>query len=344
MHIHLLKMFLYSYIFLPNMSKKKTSSLNDTSKIDIDFKFIERYQQLLGDRYEEFMKISLTPLNKAIRINTLKISKKEFLERFSDDFEFKQVPWCDEGFWLNYVKENRYDLGNLVEHALGYFYVQDPASMIPPVVLNPKPGEIVLDMCAAPGSKSTQIAQYMKNKGVLYLNDNMPDRLKALEINVRRMGISNAIITYFQGSHLASLTKNGILFDKILLDAPCSGSGTIRKSYKTLLRYSTNFVKKSSILQKQLIRTAFTMLKPGGTIVYSTCTLEPDENESVISYLLDEFNSAKIEEINLPLNRSDVFKEWNGEKYNEDVEKCLRIYPQDNDTEGFFVARIKKLE
>ena len=321
---------------------KKINKNPSSSDIKIDSKFVERYKLILGDRYDEFMKISLTPLNKAIRVNTLKISVEDFLNRFSNVLKFKQVPWCKEGFWVNHTLENRYDLGNIVEHMLGYFYVQDPASMIPPVVLNPNAGDVVLDMCAAPGSKSTQIAQYMKNQGVLFLNDNMPDRLKALEINVRRMGITNAIITYFQGSHLTHLKKNGILFDKILLDAPCSGSGTIRKSYKTLLKYSLNFVKTMSVTQKRLISSAFEMLKPGGTLVYSTCTLEPEENEAIISYLLENNSDAVIEKIDLPIVKSEPFLEWGSETYNKDVKKCLRIYPQDNDTEGFFVCKITK--
>ena len=324
--------------------KKKLTKKVDESSIKIDPKFEERYKIILGDRYEEFISVSLTPLNKAIRINTLKISKQDFLKRFSDNFVFRQVPWCDEGFWLNHKADGRYDLGNIVEHALGYFYVQDPASMIPPVVLDPKPGEFILDMCAAPGSKSTQIAQYMKGKGVLFLNDSMPDRLKALEINVRRMGITNAILTYLQGTHLTKLIRNNILFDKILLDAPCSGSGTIRKSYKTLLKYSTNFVKTMSSTQRKLIDAAYELLKPGGTLVYSTCTLEPDENEGIISYFLEKHNDVFTEEINIPLKRSEVFLDWNGEKYNSGVKNCLRIYPQDNDTEGFFVCKIRKLK
>ncbi len=324
------------------MSKKKLTKSYDPTEIEIDSKFKDRYLKILGEKYDDFIKFSLTPLNKAVRVNTLKISKKDFLKRISNQLEVTQVPWCDEGLWVKHVGGTRYDLGNMIEHTLGYFYVQDPASMIPPVVLEPKPGDLVLDMCAAPGSKSTQIAQYMKNKGVLYLNDNMPDRLKALEINVRRMGITNAILTYFQGPHLSKLKSNGILFDKILLDAPCSGSGTIRKSYRTILNYSTNFVKTMSGTQRKLIETAYDLLKEDGTLVYSTCTLEPEENEAIISYLLDKYPAAVIEEINLKINRSEPILSWNDVSYNEKVKNCLRIYPQDNDTEGFFVCKIKK--
>jgi 16S rRNA C967 or C1407 C5-methylase (RsmB/RsmF family) len=132
------------------------------------------------------------------------------------------------------------------------------------------------------------------------------------------------------------------MFDKILLDAPCSGSGTIRKSYKVLLNYSLNFVKRTSKLQKQLIETAFKLLKKGGTLTYSTCTLEPLEDEEVINYLLEREKEAELLEITLPMKKSTPFLEWEGKTYNPEISKCLRIYPQDNDTEGFFVAKITK--
>jgi NOL1/NOP2/sun family putative RNA methylase len=310
--------------------------------VNVDPKFVERYKRLLGTRYDEFFSCSMTPLNKAIRVNTLKINVKDFVKRLKNDWELTPVPWCKEGFWIKHKTEERYDIGNIFGHPLGYFYVQDPASMIPPVVLNPQPGELVLDMTAAPGSKSTQMASYMKNTGILCLNDNAPQRLKALEINVRRMGITNAILLCLQGMHLAKLGKEGILFDRVLLDAPCSGSGTIRKSYKTVTKYSYNFVKGMVKTQQKLILTAFDLLKSGGTMVYSTCTLEPEEDEGVVSYLLEQREDASIVPIKLDIKRSDVFTEWDGQKYHPDVKNALRIYPQDNDTEGFFVCKIMK--
>lgn len=324
------------------MSKKKlTASLSDTN-IYIDPKFEERYKFLLGDNYEEFLRYSLMPLNKAIRVNTLKIDV-ESLKKKLFSWNLKNVPWCKEGFWISNKSDNKYDIGNLIEHSLGYIYIQDPASMIPPVVLEPKENELVLDMCAAPGSKTTQIAQYMKNKGVLIANDNSSDRLKALEINLRRLNALNTIVTLMQGSHLKKLTHNEIFFDKILLDAPCSGSGTIRKSYKSIQRYSYNFVRSMSSIQKRLISTAFELLKVGGTLVYSTCTIEPEENEEVVSFLLDKYSNAKIEIINIDLNRSKPFTNLGDKSFRKEVENCIRIFPQDNDTEGFFVAKITKI-
>ena len=132
--------------------------------------------------------------------------------------------------------------------------------------------------------------------------------------------------------------------DRILVDAPCSGTGTIRKSLKTLRIWNPNMVKRLSITQKQLIETAFNTLKQNGILVYSTCSLEPEENEAVIDFLLNKYKNAKLEEIKLSnIKRSTPILEFNNNKYNNEIKKCLRIWPQDNDTEGFFVAKIKKL-
>jgi 16S rRNA C967 or C1407 C5-methylase (RsmB/RsmF family) len=131
-------------------------------------------------------------------------------------------------------------------------------------------------------------------------------------------------------------------FDRILVDAPCSGTGTIRKSLKTIEMWNPNLATFLAKTQRQLIKTGFSMLKKGGTLVYSTCTLEPEEDEGVVDFLLKEFPDAKVEEIKLDIKRSDAVVEFEGRRYSDEVKKCLRIWPQDNDTEGFFVAKIRK--
>jgi NOL1/NOP2/sun family putative RNA methylase len=212
--------------------------------------------------------------------------------------------------------------------------------MIPPIVLEPKPHEIVLDMAASPGSKTTQIAQYMENKGILIANDYTIERMKPLSINLQRCGVSNAIITLMEGQWFK---KSGIEVDRILVDAPCSGTGTIRKSLKTIGIWNPDMVRRLSITQKQLIETAFNLLKPSGILVYSTCSLEPEENEAVVDFLLNKYDNAELEEIKLKnIKKSSPILEFEGKQYNEEIKKCLRIWPQDNDTEGFFVAKIRK--
>ena len=211
--------------------------------------------------------------------------------------------------------------------------------MIPPLVLDPKPDDIVLDMCGSPGSKTTQIAALMQNKGILVANDYTIDRMKPLTINIQRCGISNTIITLMEGRFFKN---SNIKFDKISVDAPCSGTGTIRKSLKTLKIWNPNMIKRLAGTQKQLLDTAFNILKENGTLVYSTCSLEPEENESVIDFLLNRYN-AKIEKIELNgLKTSPAILEFEDKTYNKEIKNCLRIWPQDNDTEGFFVAKIRK--
>ena len=300
-------------------------------------KFIEHYSKLTN--WEEFKKSSLSFLRRSIRVNTLKISVKELNERLEKNWNLEQIPWCKEGFWIEHAKKERRDIGNLIEHSLGYFYTQEAASMIPPIALEPKPIDIVLDIAASPGSKTTQIAQYMENKGILIANDYTYERMKPLSINLQRCGVTNAIITLMEGQWFK---KSGIEFDKILVDAPCSGTGTIRKSLKTIGIWNPDMVRRLSITQKQLIETGFNLLKENGTLVYSTCSLEPEENEEVVNFLINKYENAKLEEIKLNLKRSPAIIEFEGKEYNEEIKKCLRIWPQDNDTEGFFIAKIKK--
>jgi NOL1/NOP2/sun family putative RNA methylase len=308
----------------------------DADKYVFKEKFIERYSKLTD--WDLYKKYALSFLRKSIRVNTLKIGVEECAKRLQKDWNLEPVLWCKEGFFIEH-KGGRLDVGNTIEHALGYYYIQEAASMIPPVVLGPQPGEVVLDLAAAPGSKSSQIAQYMENRGVIIANDVKGDRLAALGINLQRIGSHNSLTTLMQGERFANA---GIMFDRILLDAPCSGTGTIRKSPKTILMWNPDMVRRLAKVQKRLIMTAWKVLKPGGTLVYSTCSHEPEENEGVVSFLLDNVKDAGMLEIDLPIKRSPAVLEFEGEKYNSEVHNCLRLWPQDNDTEGFFVAGIRK--
>jgi len=315
----------------------ETKQFPNAPEIVFKPKFIERYSKLTD--WEEFKACSLSFLNRSIRVNTLKIPIKELKKRLEKNWNLEQIPWCKEGFWIEHSKKERRDIGNLIEHSLGYFYTQEAASMIPPVVLEPKPHEIVLDIAASPGSKTTQIAQYMQNTGILIANDYTYERMKPLCINLQRCGVSNTLVTLMEGQWFK---KSGIEFDKVLVDAPCSGTGTIRKSLKTIGIWNPDMVKRLSITQRQLIETAFNLLKENGAMVYSTCSLEPEEDEAVVDFLLNKYENAKLENIKLNLKRSPAILEFENKKYDEEVKKCLRIWPQDNDTEGFFVANIRK--
>jgi NOL1/NOP2/sun family putative RNA methylase len=309
-----------------------------TAELQFKEKFITRYSALTDiDKFKEY---SFSYLRKSVRVNTLKITVKELFARMSKEWMLTSIPWCDYGFWIEHRgegEEKRWDVGNTIEHLLGYVYIQEAASMIPPLVLDPQPGERVLDMCAAPGSKTTQLAQLMQNKGVIIANDLTDVRLAALGVNLQRCGIINTITTKRHGSGFKDME-----FDRVLVDAPCSGTGTIRKSLKTIEMWNPKLASFLSKTQKQLIKAGFNVLKKGGTLVYSTCTLEPEEDEGVVDFLLKACPDARVEEIELDIKRSEAVVSFEGKTYSDEVKKCLRIWPQDNDTEGFFVAKITK--
>ncbi len=314
---------------------QQLKQIPDAEKLTVKEDFANRYKELLNDQYDKFIRYSTSYITRSIRINTLKIQVPELKKRLQGEWQLEQVPWCSEGFW---IKGERRDIGNLPEHILGYFYVQEAASMIPPLALEPKPGELVLDMCAAPGSKTTQIAAMMKNKGILIANDISGERIKALGLNLNRAGVSNTIITHSEGRAFGKMK-----FERVLVDAPCSATGTVRRNFKVMQQYNYGMVKRLAAMQKGLIRTAYNLLSESGTMVYSTCSMEPEEDEGVVDWLLEKEPSAKLEKISLNLKNSVPITEFTGKAYNPEVRKCLRIWPQDNNTEGFFIAKIKKI-
>jgi len=308
-----------------------------TEEIVFKKDFIERYSKLTD--FEKFKHYSLSFLRRSIRINTVFGTVKEIKTNIEKKgWILEPIPWCKEGFWISHPE--RRDVGNLLEHHLGQIYVQEAASMIPPLVLSPKPSDLVLDMCAAPGSKTTQMGAMMQSTGLIVANDYKGQRLQSLGINLQRSCLPNVIITLMHGKRFYQFQ-----FDKILLDAPCSGTGTIRKSLKTITIWNAGMVSKLARQQKELIQRAFENLKPGGEMVYSTCSVEPEEDEGVVDFLLKTFSDADIIKVKLPgLKTSPPVTEFNGFKYDARVKDTLRIWPQDNDTEGFFIAKIKKKE
>jgi NOL1/NOP2/sun family putative RNA methylase len=314
--------------------------------------FEERIKKLLKNDsdFEEFEKIIHEKPRRFIRCNLLKMNPEKLYGGLSGKWDV-EMPFKDYKE-IMVVKGKKFDmgdlepgeLGNSIEHLLGYFYVQELSSMLPVLVLRPEEEDFVLDLCASPGSKTTQMAAMMKNTGTIIANDVKIDRIKILSSNLERCGVSNVVATRNDGVGLCSrLAKKGFKFDKILLDVPCSGEGTLRSSAKTFKMWNIKVVKKLSREQRKLFVYALKCLKKGGKIVYSTCTHAPEENEEVVDFVLKNF-PVKVEKIILPLKCREGVKEWNGKEFDEDVEKCCRIYPQDNDTEGFFISKFTLLE
>ncbi|WP_297089954.1 tRNA (cytosine(49)-C(5))-methyltransferase [Thermococcus sp.] len=295
--------------------------------------FYERYSML--EDTDEFWEFIIRPLRQSIRVNTLKAPLNVVVERLKEEFELEPVAWVREGFFISVD-----NLAKVPEHSLGLIFGQEASSMIPPVVLDPKPGELVLDMAAAPGSKTGQIAQYMENEGCIIANDPKLSRANVLIANLNKMGVLNARVTTKDGAYFGRFENT---FDRVLLDAPCSSVGMIRKSWKFLTGWRLRGVIKYMNIQKRLILAAYRALKPGGTLVYSTCTIDPLENEEVVDYLLRK-TDARLEIIDLPVKTSEPVLEWEGKTYSSELKKALRIHPNDNDTEAFFIAKILKPE
>ena len=305
--------------------------------------FIERMKSLLGKDFDSYMDVLKKEPVRSLRCNTLKISVEDLKKRLEKKgWKIKQ-PFKD--FPEIMIVENELapgELGRALEHLLGYYYIQEIVSMLPFLVLNPKENEKILDLCASPGSKTTQIAARMNNTGLIIANEVKFGRIKILSANTERCGVMNMLITKRDGIALCKRFKEeNFLFDKILLDAPCSGEGTIRSVPKGLEMWNIKTIENLSKLQKSLIASAIEILKPNGELVYSTCTHAPEENEEVIDFALKNFN-VKIEKINLPIKIRQGILKWKERGYLEEVKFSCRIYPQDNDTEGFFIAKIRK--
>ncbi len=310
--------------------------------------FKERMQNLLGKDFEKYKEILKQEPVRSIRCNTLKISPKKLKLQLEKKYNWKIIqPWKDYPKVMIIESElEPGELGRSLEHLLGYYYIQELASMLPPIALNPLPKEKVLDLCAAPGSKTSQIAAMMKNTGIIIANEISMSRLKILASNLERCGVTNTIITKKDGIALCRrLAKIKFKFNKILIDAPCSGEGTLRSSHKTYLMWNPKTIFSLSKLQKQMLKASWDILKTNGEIVYSTCTHAPEENEAVVNFFLKEFtDKVKIEKIKLPINPRQGITSWKEEKYLEEVKFSCRVYPQDNNTEGFFLAKFKKIK
>lgn len=254
--------------------------------------FIERMQKMLGSEYEDFEKSFERQEYQALRLNPLKGDSGRFLAL--SPFSLTPVPWEKNGYY--YEESDR--PGKHPFHEAGVYYIQEPSAMLPVTLLDVKPGERILDLCAAPGGKSTQIAAAMEGSGILISNEINPQRAKILAENMERMGVKNAIVVNHEPAHL--LNRFPAYFDKILVDAPCSGEGMFRKNEEAIKEWSPENVEMCAERQDGILEIAAAMLHPGGRIVYSTCTFSEAENEGSVERFLKnhpEFQLKKMERI-----------------------------------------------
>lgn len=315
--------------------------------------FCNKMQSLLGEEYEAFLEGYDRERQYGMRRNRLKISQEEF-EKL--EFVCEKIPWAEEGYYYN----NEMKPGKHPYHEAGLYYIQEPSAMSVAELIDVKPGERVLDLCAAPGGKSTQAACKMEGQGILVSNEINPARAKILSQNIERLGIKNAIVLNEDSGRLAEVFVE--YFDKIIVDAPCSGEGMFRKDENAASEWSVEQVNVCAERQKMIIANAAKMLKPGGRMVYSTCTFSPEENEQVIQWFLNNHEGYSIakcdtykkfstgnpawirEDEEKPATQiSDMdMNENNIGNLTEDIANTIRLWPHKLGGEGHFAAVIQK--
>lgn len=312
--------------------------------------FKARMQSMLSSEYDSFMASYDLPQYHALRINPLKGSPDTILKEFAS--ELTPIPWCSHGYYYSQnIRPGRHPY-----HEAGAYYIQEPSAMVPAEYLDVHAGDMVLDLCAAPGGKSTQIACHMNGKGLLVSNEIVPQRAKILSENIERLGIANAVVTNESPERLADFFPS--FFDKIMVDAPCSGEGMFRKNSDACLEWSPDNVKRCATRQSSILDHAATMLKPGGRMVYSTCTFAPEENEgSIVNFLLRhrDFKLVHVQKMegmsegkrDYAMNCIDTtlcseYSKDELENILNSLSHTIRLWPHLIKGEGHFVAVLEK--
>lgn len=301
---------------------------------------VERTAAALGVEIDKAVELLKIGRQQSIRLNPLRYSDKSAVLKQLETLGWKgeQYSWIEDGYTLEQGLEAIRD-SQLVES--GQVYIQNAASWLPVLALDVQPGEKVLDLCAAPGGKTAHIAAVARNLAEIWVNDNSRPRLAKMRANFNRLGVEITESTLYDVTKIASRLE-GQLFDKILLDAPCSGEGMMQlDKTKDFESWSVAHIRRLQQLQKKAIVQAVRLLKPGGTLVYSTCTMAPEENEMVIDYLLRKAGDIDIQKIDISCsNAYPTVTTWNAKALHVDINNCLRLGPS-NQIEAFFVAKIK---
>lgn len=297
--------------------------------------FTQLYGKESADKYFAFIE---NEPKQYLRVNTSRISKDELSNLLFDKYQIKTESLISFDRVLKVVEGND-RIGKTIEHVLGFYYIQSLSSMLPPMVLNPSGDDIVMDLCGAPGSKSTQLAELMDNKGTLIINEVDNERIKSLVFNLERMNAINSSVIHSKGEVLSKIYDEH--FTKILVDAPCSGLGIIQKKGEVNNWWSLDHVQRLQQLQIRLLVSAIKMARVGAEIVYSTCTLSVEENEMVIDKILEKY-PVRLEDVKLPIPSKPAFTKFDGVKFNPDLKKALRILPWEIDSDGFFLVKMIK--
>ena len=293
----------------------------------------ERYRDIIAD-FSAFLNSVNLSVPTHVRVNTLRVERETFRSAMAArGYDLTPVAGIDEAFrW-----ERPGMPGSTLEYYRGWYQVQGLTSMLPPLILNPQVGERVLDLCAAPGGKATYLAQITQNQTLIVANDVSHRRIGILRSHSDRLGISSIVVTRYHGQSFPMR----ILFDRILLDPPCSGEGTYRAGARTPLTEDPEVSRRLQRLQQLLLRHALNLLRPGGMLVYSTCTYAPEENEAVVHPVVEE-GRAELVPIDVPFPYAPGIEAWDGQRFHPSLKHAARFYPHLVNSWGFFIACLRK--
>ncbi len=302
--------------------------------MDLPLDFLNKMKKIMPEaEYMNFLESYRMEKVQALRVNTLKTNLSEFVA--DSPFSLEPVPWCSVGFYYSSASRP----GKHPYHDAGLYYIQEPSAMAAAELLDPQPGEKILDLCAAPGGKTTHIAQKMEQQGLLVTNEIHPARAKILSQNIERFGIKNAIVTNETPDRLSRRFRD--YFDRILVDAPCSGEGMFRKDEHARAEWSLESVELCAKRQLEILECASHMLRPGGRLVYSTCTFSPEENEGTVSRFIKQFPEFEIEQIKAFEGFSNGKDTWI-ENAAAGIKNTFRLWPHLLRGEGHYVAILTK--
>ncbi len=295
---------------------------------------LERYEPLVDD-VEAFYDACRRSLPSVVRVNTIKTTVERAKRALAaEDIAFEVTEWNPTLFRLLDDQP-----GANWPYVHGWLHGQEEVSAVPARVLDPDPGERIWDACAAPGSKTTQLAALLGDTGLVVATDNNLGRISALRSNTERLGVTNVAVTAEDARTHSLKPFPQAEYDRALVDAPCSCEGTVRKNPDVLEDWTVEHVEGIASVQKGALRRAVQATREGGTVVYSTCTFAPEENEAVLDHVLDA-EPCRIEPFDLPLEHTSGVTAWHGKQFDPAVQGAKRIYPHHNDTGGFFCARL----
>ncbi len=295
---------------------------------------LDRYAPLVDDP-GAFRAACERPLPHVVRVNSIKADIERTRQALADaDVTHDPVDWHPQLLELPDDQP-----GANWPYVHGWLHGQEEVSALPAMVLDPEPGDRVWDACAAPGSKTTQLAALMDDRGLVVGTDANVGRIAPLRSNAERLGVTNLAITHEDARNHSLKPFDGALYDRTLVDVPCSCEGTLRKNTDVFDEWSLDRIEGVSGVQRGILKRAVEVTRAGGTVVYSTCTFAPEENEAVLDFVLGE-RPCRLVEFEIPLDHSPGVTEWQGASFDPTVGRAKRIYPHQNDTGGFFCAKL----